>query len=451
MPYLCVRTDSGFSNKNINKEHFMKNIIKLIGIIAIAAVIIISMAGCQDGGGGNPNTYTVTFNADNGTANTTQTVTEGEKAAKPADPAKAWTGPFPAGLHTGLPDSCHFDGWQKDGTAWNFDTPVTADITLTAKWIAPNPTPIDISSEAGANIIAQAVAYINADTSGTTEYTLVLDQNITDVAAITHNKDGVTLEIISTTPVVISKGTAANGSVFTVGGTYGTGNQRSAKLVLDGSITVEGRNTNSAPAIIVGFGGSLDLKGNVKITGNTNTVQGNAAGIYGIGNSSNRVTITMSGNAEISGNKMSFTYGMVTAIGGVYLSYADFTMSGNAKIVNNNATLSGTSTDTASGGGVYIAANSTFTMSGGEISGNSCIASGTGNPSARGGGVYLTSAATARFVVTIPGVTDTTGLGAYIKDNTVEVTDGTGTATGAQVYKGGNGVFTIGGNTGATF
>ena len=68
-------------------------------------------------------TYTVTFNANgHGTAPATQTVEEGKKASKPTDPtASGYT----------------FGGWYTDKecrSAYSFDTAVTKDITLYAKW-----------------------------------------------------------------------------------------------------------------------------------------------------------------------------------------------------------------------------------------------------------------------------------------------------------------------------
>jgi uncharacterized repeat protein (TIGR02543 family) len=68
--------------------------------------------------------YTVTFNVDGGSAVAAQTVVQGEKVPKPADPAKAG--------HT-------FAGWYKEAaktTPWNFDADtVTADTTIYAKWV----------------------------------------------------------------------------------------------------------------------------------------------------------------------------------------------------------------------------------------------------------------------------------------------------------------------------
>ena len=473
---------------------------------ALAAIFALAFIACGDGSGDDKTDgkkFTVTFNSDGGSDVDAQTITKGDKAAKPADPTKAWTGTLPAGLHTGIPDSDHFDGWQKDGAAYDFDTPVTADITLTAKWTAPNhPTPpIDLSTRSEANIIAKSVAYINADDSGATAYTLALDENVDNVATIIHNKDGVTLTITSvdTTERIISNGTAT-GTVFVV---YRTNTAASgAKLVIDGNITLQGKDNNNAAVVSVQES-IHELKGNAKITGNTNTsssnggsnggggvraegnasnratvtmsgnaeisgntmgnggggvylqgpadltMSGNAAiksntgsgfgsgGIFAGGNASNRVTITMSGNAEISGNTSAPTFaGAIASGGGVYLSNASLTMSGNASIKNNTATGS----SNAQGGGVSLTANSTFTMNGGEISGNSAT-SDTGT--AQGGGVNIGKTA-AEFIVASEAVK------ANIKNNTVTST-GTGTATGPQVYKNTNGVFKVGGVAADTY
>ena len=402
---------------------------------ALAAIFALAFIACDDGSGDDKTDakkFTVTFNSDGGSDVDAQTITKGDKAAKPADPTKAWTGTLPAGLHTGMPDRDHFDGWQKDGAAYDFDTPVTADITLTAKWTAPNPTPIDVSARTGTDIIAKAVAYINADTSGTTEYTLVLDADVENVAAITHNKDGVTLEIISIddTEVVISKGTAT-GRVFTVGGANAN-NPHSAKLVIDGTVTLQGKSGINY-VVCVGFGGSLELKGNAKITGNTNSSSG--GGVYAEGSENDRVTITMSGNAEVSNNISSSTGTSNTFGGGVYLyRYADLTMNDNASIKNNTVS----SATNACGGGVSINNNCTLTMNGGEISGNTATSSGSGSNYARGGGVFING--TGKLIVASEAVK------ANIKNNTVTNTGG-GTTSAPQVY----GVFTVGGVNASSF
>jgi uncharacterized repeat protein (TIGR02543 family) len=69
--------------------------------------------------GEEPQTYAVTFNADNGTENSIKIVTKGEKVEKPADPKK---------------DGYKFIGWFDGETEFDFDTPITGDLTLIAHW-----------------------------------------------------------------------------------------------------------------------------------------------------------------------------------------------------------------------------------------------------------------------------------------------------------------------------
>jgi len=64
-------------------------------------------------------TYTVTFDSDGGTAVANATVNHGAKVTKPADPAK---------------EEYVFKGWYVGDTAYDFDTVVTAAVSLKAKW-----------------------------------------------------------------------------------------------------------------------------------------------------------------------------------------------------------------------------------------------------------------------------------------------------------------------------
>ena len=65
--------------------------------------------------------FTVTFNSDGGSAVESQQVESGAKATKPADPTKS---------------GYTFVGWYNGEVAFDFNTPITADITLTAHWLA---------------------------------------------------------------------------------------------------------------------------------------------------------------------------------------------------------------------------------------------------------------------------------------------------------------------------
>ncbi len=101
----------------------------LLGLF-MAAGAALSLAAC-DNADNNSGTeevvttkYTVTFNTNGGSAIDNLIVESGKKATKPADPTK---------------EGFTFDGWYSDealATAFNFDTAITANTTLYAKWTA---------------------------------------------------------------------------------------------------------------------------------------------------------------------------------------------------------------------------------------------------------------------------------------------------------------------------
>ena len=72
------------------------------------------------------NSWCVTFNTMGGTAVEQQIVANGEKATKPTDPTK-----------TGYT----FNGWYNGESSFDFNTKITQNITLTAKWTANTVTP----------------------------------------------------------------------------------------------------------------------------------------------------------------------------------------------------------------------------------------------------------------------------------------------------------------------
>jgi uncharacterized repeat protein (TIGR02543 family) len=330
---------------------------KHLGIIALAAVLLALVTGCKHDPEPEPipKTYTVTFNSSGGTSVNPQTVTAGGKAAEPAAPTKANDA---AGLYAGTPPASYtLDGWYNGGAKWNFAADaVTADITLTAKWAAP--ATIDLAGESGNNVVEKTVSYVNANPGSA--YTLVLGEDVSGATLQRLNQNNTTLSIISdgTTERKISFGNEG----FIVGGT--TGSPRNAKLVIDGHVTLQGKTDNSTPLVGVYYGGSLDLKGNAKITGNSTFIAGGIDAQGGI-DSGEGVSITMSGNVEISGNTATNLGGGINLAGNI-----TFTMSGNALIKNNNA---------SNGGGVSIGNQYVvFVMNGGEISNNTATTSGGG-------------------------------------------------------------------------
>jgi uncharacterized repeat protein (TIGR02543 family) len=353
-----------FFNRSLNMKKM-----KHLGIIALAAVLGFAVTACgKNGDPASPKTYTVTFNSSGGSSVNPQTVTAGGKAAEPAAPTKANDA---AGLYAGTPPASYtLDGWYNGGAKWNFASDaVTADITLTAKWAAP--ATIDLAGASGNNVVEKTVSYVNANPGSA--YTLVLGEDVSGVEPQALDQDDTTLTITTygNTERKISLGDTI-GCLFSVGGTYDSTDinnilrwNHNTRLVIDGFVTLVGRLDNGSPLVGVFYGGSLDLKGNAKITGNNSVMGGgvNAAGEPGTGWD---VTITMSGNAEISGNSANM-YG-----GGVQIvSYTTFTMSGNAAIRNNTANF---------GGGVRVMGNNSciFIMNGGEISHNTATSTGGG-------------------------------------------------------------------------
>ncbi|MBH0024481.1 InlB B-repeat-containing protein [Salinibacterium sp. SWN248] len=64
-------------------------------------------------------THLVTFDADGGTSTPAETITDGSTIAAPTDPTR---------------DGYTFTAWTANGSTYNFTTPVTEPITLTATW-----------------------------------------------------------------------------------------------------------------------------------------------------------------------------------------------------------------------------------------------------------------------------------------------------------------------------
>ena len=87
--------------------------------------------------------FTVTFNSDGGSTVKSQSVEINKKATKPANPTK-----------TGY----DFKEWQLDGVLYNFDDPVTKEITLKAVW-TPKKYTVTFNSDGGSEVASQEVEY----------------------------------------------------------------------------------------------------------------------------------------------------------------------------------------------------------------------------------------------------------------------------------------------------
>ncbi|TXK85571.1 InlB B-repeat-containing protein [Paenibacillus sp. N3.4] len=91
------------------------------------------------------NPYTVTFDSNGGSAVASQTVDYNTKAASPAAPAK---------------QDFIFLGWYSDNgkTAFDFNRPITGNVTLYAKW-AKNVSTVSFDSNGGSTVDNQSVNY----------------------------------------------------------------------------------------------------------------------------------------------------------------------------------------------------------------------------------------------------------------------------------------------------
>jgi len=141
------------------------------GISAMAVITLVLIA-C---GGNDPKTFTVTFDADNGSTPTTQTVNEGSKVTEPTPPIKEND---VCGLYLGIPADYTFIGWFNGNNTWDFNSQVTGNITLKAKWTTPISIPIDLSEIEGDNILYKTISYIKDNGSDEEKYTLLLDHDL---------------------------------------------------------------------------------------------------------------------------------------------------------------------------------------------------------------------------------------------------------------------------------
>lgn len=91
-----------------------------------------------------PKRHTVTFDTTGGSEIGQQTVDEGEKAIQPANPTR---------------EGYDFQGWLLNGQAYDWNTPITGDITLTASWTEKAPTLFTVAFNTGgaSNIPSQKV------------------------------------------------------------------------------------------------------------------------------------------------------------------------------------------------------------------------------------------------------------------------------------------------------
>ena len=312
--------------------------------------------------------HTVTFDADNGSAVTTQAIRDGEKTTKPANPTRAF--PATAELYVNpidlnaLPSQYNFVEWRKDGenTAFDFDAPITASTTLKAVWSTPAPEPVNISAQSGANRIEQTFAYVNANPG---DYTLLVGADMV-ITSQTINTSNVKLAIIGIGGMrKISF--RSTGTLITVGAAQRIG----ISLTIGANITLNGSNNSTANYVhcfvvrVTEGAEFIMLEGSEISENSSGYYMGNAvaAAVWVDAGS----TFTMKGG-EIKDNNSGRINN--TTITGVRIEGGNFNMEGG-KITNNK------------NGDLYISPSSTFSLSGNAEAGTVLFAaSATSNASA---------------------------------------------------------------------
>jgi len=145
--------------------------------------------------------YTVTFDYNDGITpeNLLANYWHGEQIGLDREPKI--NKPTPAGLYAGTPpEICTFDGWYYNGVKWDYDDPVTEDMTLTAQWISSR------IESAGENNVAAAVGYVNGAASDDA-YTLLMGADVEVSSAISlANSISLTIEGQKAVTITLSSG-----------------------------------------------------------------------------------------------------------------------------------------------------------------------------------------------------------------------------------------------------
>jgi hypothetical protein len=295
-----------------------------------------------------------------------------------------------------------FKGWFLNGVRYNFDQPVTSNITLTASWGAPG---LVTEDEIGRNpddsdFIVEALKYIAKDPRG---YLLILGADYTVNSALPLKGSDTQLVIRGKDAQrTITRGATGDGLLFDV--------DNAAMLTLQENVTLRGSQTASNSLVKVQNISYITMEEGSKITGHKTSSVNGAVYVHAMSR------FYMNGG-EVSDNEVTAVDGQG---GGVYIGLnSEFTMEGG-KISGNK--LTGTSTSPSStgaggGGGMYCFTGSNITINGGEISENT--ASGSG------GGVYVTRGTLTINAGKISGnTTNGHGGGMYIADALLTMTGG---------------------------
>jgi len=314
--------------------------------------------------------FTVTFNSNGGSTIPSQDVGEGGTASEP-EPVR---------------DGYAFDGWYSDqtfGTPWDSSVPITASITLYAKWVSV--FTVTFNSKGGSDILSQIVREYGkviepaaptktaahqlyegtpAAPTGFTFDGWYRDESLSSNGKWNFANDTVTMDIILYAkwlgPIDVSN----------YGGTTAQNDVERAIAYVNNNLTTDGYTLFVGENVNVGAQ-AFNANSNVRLTiqgiGGTRTIQYNGpvnAPLFNIGSTA----------SLILGNN-------ITLLGIVNSEHYLVNLNEGTFIMKNGSKITGHTTSQAST--VYAGYSSTFIMEGGEISNN------TSNYNGSSGGVYV--------------------------------------------------------------
>ena len=185
--------------------------------------------------------FTISFNTNGGSSVASQIVLDGQKAQRPVDPTKAAT------LDYTYTFADWYDNSELSGEAYDFDTPVTADLVLFAKW---NETPAPAKDVIGRMTTKTQLSYhYEKEGNGARDYLNKEFTGITSTSSYSDWKDK----------------TAPSGAVY-AGNSCGDHN------------SIQLRATKPSGLVTTTSGGKATM---VKINWNANTADARTVDVYG--------------------------------------------------------------------------------------------------------------------------------------------------------------------------
>jgi hypothetical protein len=288
------------------------------------------------------------FDSVGGTPVKPESLIKGGKVTMPPTPERKFlqseiieTGP---GLYIAGDGGWIFNGWFLDETLYDFGETVTADITLTAKWILPslisNGSDGVNSDPTDGDYFVKALTYVIGHPQ---TYILAIDQNYTLTAAVTLSATSAArLTVIGIgEQKIISDTPTGNLTDINNGGT----------LTIGENITVAGKEAATDPLFVISNGILAMAKGS-KITGHK------TSGLYGVIHLSSATSRFLMNEGEISGCATTATSGSYAGI--VAIQNGLFTMNGGTIKENTSARW----------GAVVVYVTDGFIMNGGSITEN---------------------------------------------------------------------------------